>query len=228
MPFVFAPPAQAAIPVLDERYEFFPIHRVYGIAKNYAEPGAPKDTPFYFMKTADNVVAVPEGEVLSIPMPPGTNDLRHEIELVACLGRGGRNLTLEEAQEAVWGWSVGIDFTVADQKLPSGGRDMMRSKVFERSAPVSFVKPAYRTPLPNPVDLWLYVNNQKRQAGSTSNLVLSPYEQIVELSRYFTLEPGDIIFTGTPNGSSTLAVGDMIDAGVNGIGSIKVKIVENA
>lgn len=226
MPFIFAPPQQAAIPVLDERYEFFPIHRVYGIAKNYAEPGAPKAEPFYFMKPTDNVVAVAEGDVLNVPMPPETKDLRHEIELVACLGRGGRNLTLEEAQEAVWGWCVGIDFTVADAALPSGGRDMLRAKTFERSAPVSFVKPAYRTPLPQAVDLWLYVNNQKRQAGSTTNLIRSPYEQIVELSRYFTLAPGDIIFTGTPNGASTLAIGDMIEAGVNGVGSLKVKIVE--
>lgn len=225
MPFVFAPPQQAVIPVADERYEFFPIRRVYGIAKNYSEPGntAP-DTPFYFMKCPDNVFPVADGEVFSLPMPPETADLRHEIELVACLGKGGRNLTLEQAHEAVWGWCAGIDFTLADAALPSGARDLMRGKTFERSAPVTHVKPAYRTPLPNPVELWLYVNNQKRQSGTTAQLIRSPYEQIVELSRYVTLAPGDIIFTGTPSGSSRLAVGDLIEAGVNGVGSLKVRI----
>ncbi len=226
MPFVFAPPEQAAIPVLDEHYEFFPIHRVYGIAKNYREPGSTEQpTPFYFMKANDNVVPVAEGRTVEISLPSYSQDLRHEIELVACLGRGGRDLTLEEAHEAVWGWCVGIDFTLADAALPSGARDFLVGKSFDRSAPVSHVRPAYRTPLPAPVDLWLYVNNQKRQSGTTANLIRSPYEQIVELSRRFTLAPGDIIFTGTPAGASRLLAGDLIEAGVNGVGSLKVKIV---
>ncbi len=226
MPFVFSPPQQAAIPVLDERYEFFPVNRVFGIARNYNEPGAAKTPePFYFMKSADCVLPVAEGTVADVPHPDFSRDLRHEVELVACLGRGGRNMTLEEAEAAVWGWCAGIDFTLADVALPSGGRDLTIGKSFERSAPVSYVRPAYRAPLPQPVDLWLYVNNQKRQAGSTTGLIRSVYEQIVELSRYWTLTPGDIIFTGTPGGAGTLARGDLIDAGVNGVGALKVRIV---
>lgn len=101
MSFVFAPPQQAVVPVQDETYSYFPIRRVFGIARNYAEPGAAtKDTPFYFMKDCYTVVPVADGECARIPMPPQSQVLKHEIELVACLGKGGRNLTLEQAAEA--------------------------------------------------------------------------------------------------------------------------------
>ena len=226
MPFVFAPPAQPVVPIQDERYEFFPIHRVYGVAKNYAEPGATTiDTPWYFMKPADAVVPVGDGETVTVPVPPGTECMKHEIELVAALGKGGRNLTLEQAAEAVWGWCVGIDFTLGDQKLPSGGNDFARAKSFEKAAPVSYVRPAYRCPMPAPADLWLYVNNQKRQGGCTSNLIVQPLETIVELSRFWELQPGDMIFTGTCGGADKVFPGDHLEGGVNGVGSIKVDII---
>lgn len=148
MSFVFAPPQQPVVPVQDEPYSYFPIRRVFGIAKNYAEPGAAtKDTPFYFMKDCYTVVPVADGECAKIPMPPQTQALKHEIELVACLGKGGRNLTLEQAAQAVWGWCVGIDFTLGDQKLPSGANDITRAKSFERAAPVSYVRSGL--PLPD-------------------------------------------------------------------------------
>ncbi|MDY4162570.1 MAG: fumarylacetoacetate hydrolase family protein [Sutterella sp.] len=226
MPFVFAPPQQAVVPVQDERYEFFPIHRVYGIGKNYAEPGTvPSGTPFYFLKPADAVVPVADNETAVIPVPPGTNEMKHEIELVAALGRGGRNLTLEQAAEAVWGWCVGIDFTLGDQRLDGGANDFMRGKAFDRSAPVSHIRPAYRTPMPAPADLWLYVNNQKRQSGTTANLIVKPLEVIVEISKFWELRPGDLIFTGTPGGASRVVPGDRLEGGVNGVGTIRVEIV---
>ena len=88
MSFVFAPPQQAVVPVQDETYSYFPIRRVFGIARNYAEPGAAtKDTPFYFMKDCYTVVPVADGECARIPMPPQSQVLKHEIELVACLAR---------------------------------------------------------------------------------------------------------------------------------------------
>lgn len=226
MPFVIAPQQQAVIPVQDERYEFFPINRVYGVGNNYAEPGAAETPqPFYFMKPADAVVPVADAKVLDIAIPDGTNEMRHEIELVAALGKGGRNMTLEEAQEAVWGWCVGLDLTLADQRLPNGSKDWARSKGFDRSAPVSYLRPAYRTPMPAPSDMWLYVNNHKRQAGSTAHLALSPYEVIVALSQRWELKPGDLIFTGTPSGVAALKSGDRLEGGVNGVGTIKARIL---
>ena len=226
MSFVLAPPQQPVVPVQDEPYSYFPIRRVFGIAKNYAEPGAAtKDTPFYFMKDCYTVVPVADGECAKIPMPPQTQALKHEIELVACLGKGGRNLTLEQAAQAVWGWCVGIDFTLGDQKLPSGANDITRAKSFERAAPVSYVRPAYRCPMPAPADLWLYVNNRKRQGGSTSNLIVQPLETIVQLSQFWELQPGDMIFTGTCGGADKVFPGDHLEGGVNGVGSLKVDIV---
>lgn len=150
MSFVFAPPQQAVVPVQDETYSYFPIRRVFGIARNYAEPGAAtKDTPFYFMKDCYTVVPVADGECARIPIPPQSQVLKHEIELVACLGKG----------------------------------------------------------------------------GCTSNLIVQPLETIVELSRFWELQPGDMIFTGTCGGADKVFPGDHLEGGVNGVGSIKVDII---
>lgn len=228
MPFLFAPPAQAVIPVQDERYEYFPVRRVYGIAKNYAAPGTPKpetlEEALVFMKPADGVTPVEDGAVLTVPMPEGSESIVHEIELVACLSKGGRNLTPEEAEEAVWGWCVGIDFTRPEKKVPNGPWEA--AKVFEGSAPVSHVRPKHRTPLPAPADIWLYVNNQKRQSGRTDQMLRSPFEVIAEISKTWTLAPGDIVFTGTPAGNGPCRAGDRLEGGVNGVGQIKIELVD--
>lgn len=127
MPFLFAPPPQAVIPVQDERYEFFPVNRVYGAAKNYAadekqRAAAAGFVPPLFMKSSDSIHPVADGEVYRWPMPARTARMVPELELVACLHKGGRNLSVEEAQECIWGWCVGFDFTrrLAPEDLPAG------------------------------------------------------------------------------------------------------------
>ncbi len=227
MSFVFAPPPQAVIPVEDEPYLFFPVNRIFGTANNYQEVGQTKTPePFFFMKSLECLQPIALNDTLTVPMPPIGQDLRHEVELVCALGKGGRNLTLEQAAECVWGWSVGIDFSLVDMTLPNGGRDLMMGKSFKHAAPVSHLRPHYRTPLPKATELWLYVNNQKRQGGSTERLVWSPLEQIVRLSHFYELQPGDIIFTGTPGGVASLVPGDEVRCGVNGVGEIRVRIGE--
>ena len=119
MPFLFAPPPMPVIPVEGERYEFFPVHRVYCVARNFRahaeENGAAApESPFFFMKTADMICPVAEKETIKIAVPPETEAFEHEVELVAALSKCGRNLTREEAEEAVWGWCAGIDFTRRD------------------------------------------------------------------------------------------------------------------
>ncbi len=232
MPFLFAPPAQPVIPIEDERYEFFPVRRVYCAARNYAAHaaemgGEAPEAPFFFMKPADAVVPAGLNKISEIPYPQATNDLQHEVELVACLSKGGRNLTIEEAEDAIWGWCVGIDFTRRDlqREASAKGRPWMAAKAFDRSAPVSHVRPKYRTPLPAPADIYLYVNNEKRQSGSTTQMIFTPAELIVELSKFWELQPGDLVFTGTPSGVSTVKAGDVLQGGVNGVGSLKVKLV---
>ena len=130
MPFLFAPPPQAVIPVQDERYEFFPVNRVYGAAKNYAADEKQRDAaraagfqPPLFMKSPDVIRPVVEGEVYRWAMPARTTKMVPEFELVACLHKGGRNLTVEEAEDCIWGWCVGYDFTrrLAPEDRPDGG-----------------------------------------------------------------------------------------------------------
>lgn len=233
MPFVFAPCAQSVIPVQDERYEFFPVHRVYCVARNYpshaAEMGTQeREAPFFFMKPADAIVPIADGESFKMPYAQATEMLHHEVELVAVLDKGGKNLSLEEAEKAIFGWCVGIDFTRRDlQKAQSAkGRPWDIAKGFDQSAPVSHIRPHHRCPLPSPVDLWLYVNNDKRQAGRSDQMIFSPAEIIAELSKYYELQPGDVIFTGTPGGVSSVVEGDKLKAGIGGVGTIEVEIVK--
>ena len=133
----------------------------------------------------------------------------------------------EEAEEAVWGWCAGIDFTRRDlvREAAAKGRPWTFGKNFEGAAPVTHVRPKTRVPYPEPVDLWLYVNNQKRQSGNTDEMIFDPFDLIAELSRFVTLAPGDLVFTGTPGGAGNVRSGDRIRAGVNGVGSLNVEIV---
>ncbi len=230
MPFLFAPPPQAVIPVQDERYEFFPVNRVYGAAKNYAadekqRAAAAGFVPPLFMKSPDSIRPVADGEVYRWPMPARTAKMVPELELVACLHKGGRNLSVEEAQECIWGWCVGFDFTrrLAPEDLPAGGPwDLM--KTLDAGAPVSHVRPAYRTPMPAPAEIYLYQNNQKKQSASTAFMIVPPAELIALISRYWEVRPGDVIFTGAPVNVPEAQVGDRLEGGVNGVGTLKVEI----
>ena len=233
MSFLFAPPQQAVIPVQDERYEFFPVRRVYCIARNYRAPGeaqpeaATLGSPLFFMKPADAIVPVADGETFALPFPPMGENLRPELELVACLSKGGSNLTVEEAEAAIWGWCVGFDFARGDLQdaAKRAGAPWETAEVFDRCAPVTHVRPAYRAPMPAPADIYCYVGNEKRQAGNTSQMLRSPAEVIALLSTYWTLEPGDIVFTGTPAGVAPVKRGDRLMGGVNGVGQLKVELV---
>lgn len=233
MSFVFAPPPQAVIPVQDERNLYFPVNRVYGAAKNYAASEAARAealaagfVPPVFLKAADTVTPVADGDVYRWAMPGHTVRMVPELELVACLGRGGRNLTAEEAQACIWGWCAGFDFTrrLAPEERPEGAPwDLM--KTLEGGAPVSFVRPAYRTPLPATTEIYLYQNNQKRQSAGTNLMILQPAELIAHLSRYWELRPGDLVFTGAPVNVPDAHVGDCFEGGVNGVGKLRVEIV---
>lgn len=228
MPFLFAPPAQPVIPVQDERYEFFPVRRVFCVAGSYAKAGTPGAKPqlHIFMKPADAVVPIGPNDVFDMAVEEDEEPLMPEVELVACLSKGGRAMSLEEAADAVWGWCVGIDFTKPElrARLAAAGSSWERAKAFEGSAPVSYVRPDYRSPMPAPADLYLYVGNERRQHGSTGEMTWSAAEIIAEISKTWTLQPGDVVFTGTPAGARPVKRGDLILAGVNGVGSLRVQI----
>ena len=156
-----------------------------------------------------------------------TDNLHHEIELVAALGSGGRNIPVDKALSCVWGWAVGLDLTRRDlqNEAKSKGRPWETSKGFDQSAPISHIRPVATSPDMDAAELWLYVNNSERQRGNTKDMIWSTAEVISELSQYFELRAGDLIFTGTPSGVSKLMKGDLVRGGINGVGTIEFKFV---
>ncbi len=232
MPFLFAPPAQAVLPVEGEHNLFFPVRRVFCVGFNYsahvAEMGSDsREPPVLFMKSPECLVPVAAGAEAELPVPPATGQYEYEIELVACLSKGGRNLTVEEAGAAVWGWAAGIDFTRRDlqREASKKGQPWDAAKSADAAAPITAVRPKGRTPLPEPSEIWLYANDVKRQAGRTDQMIWSPFEVIARLSRFWELKPGDIVFTGTPSGVGPVSAGDRLTAGVNGVGTLRVRMI---
>lgn len=219
------PVPSVAIKGLQER---FPVNRVYCVGRNYAahakEMGANPDreAPFFFSKPANAVMF----NGTDIPYPSRTTDLHHEVELVVVLNKGGRNLSLKQAEEAIYGYAVGIDFTRRD--LQAEAKDKSRpwdtAKGFDYSAPVSAISPVTETGLLNAGEITLSVNGQLRQQGDISDLIWKIPEVIAELSTYYELRAGDLIFSGTPAGVGAVVPGDKLDARVAGLQSLQVQI----
>jgi fumarylpyruvate hydrolase len=222
MSYLFAPTAIPDVEIAG-RAERFPVHRIYCVGRNYAaharEMGHDqREPPFFFMKPADAVVP----NNATIPFPPRTANLHHEVELVAALKSGGRNLSATEAQRLVFGYAIGNDLTRRD--LQSEARDKSRpwdtAKGFDRSAVVGPIYPAEKTGALERGRIWLNVNGEPRQQGDLSELIWSVPEIIAELSTYFELAAGDLIFTGTPAGVGPLKSGDRIESAIEGLGTL--------
>jgi fumarylpyruvate hydrolase len=209
------------------------VRRVYCVGRNYAaharEMGSDptREPPFFFCKPADAVVPVPQGATLELPYPQATTNLHHEIELVVAIGKGGVNIPVDEALSHVWGYGSGLDMTRRDLQfaLRDKGRPWELGKAFDQAAPVSPLVPASVVGHPGKGEVWLNVNGESRQRGDVSDMIWSMAEIISNLSTYFRLEPGDLIFTGTPEGVGPVVAGDLIEAGVEGVGSLAVRIV---
>lgn len=221
-------PTLATIPVkgADAR---FPVHRIYCIGQNYVahakEMGNDPDRepPVFFTKPADAIVQ----DGARIPYPPRTTNLHHEIELVVAIGEGGDNIDVAGAEEWIFGYAVGVDLTRRDlqaaAKKRGGPWDV--AKAFERSAPISAIRPASDIGHPAAGRIWLSVNGELRQDADISELIWSVPESIAELSTLFTLAPGDLIYTGTPAGVGPLVAGDTVEGGIDGVGEIRFGIV---
>jgi fumarylpyruvate hydrolase len=229
--FCFPAPPQPFIPIA-ERTDVFPVHRVYCVGRNYAEHAremgaSGREAPFFFCKPADALLCGGPGPIV-MRYPDRTSDLQHEVELVVAVGAPGYRVTVEQAARMVWGYAVGIDLTrrdlQADAKRQS--RPWEVSKSFERSAPVGAIRPAGDIGTLAARRIWLNVNGLSRQEGLLSQMIWSVEETISELSGFFELAAGDLIFTGTPAGVGKLVPGDRIEAGVDGIGVIHLQIAE--
>lgn len=232
MPFVFAPAAPVAVPVAGGQ-DAFPVRRVYCVGRNYAaharEMGFDPDRepPFFFCKPADAVVPVTDGQTLELPYPPETANLHYEIELVAAIGRGGANIAVENALQHVWGYAVGLDMTRRDlqMKMREAGRPWELGKAFDQSAPIGPLHPAASVAGIEQASIWLQVNGADKQRSDIGKLIWSVAETIAYLSRYFRLEPGDLIYTGTPEGVGPVVCGDKMLGGVDGLGTLSVQMV---
>ncbi|MFT4861715.1 MAG: fumarylpyruvate hydrolase [Pseudohongiellaceae bacterium] len=230
MEFIISPSAQASVPVTNSHCNF-PVRRIYCVGQNYAEHvremgGDPANTrPVFFSKPADAVVINNE----SIAYPWATENLHYEAELVVALKSGGRGLSPQDAGKTVFGYGVGIDFTRRDlqAKCKSLGQPWDVAKGFDQSAPISAIKPAELCPDVENSRIWLSVNGDIKQDGNTNDMIWNVAGIIAELSTFFELKAGDLVFTGTPSGVGAVSIGDKVIAGIEGVGELSLTLLQS-
>jgi len=231
MKFAIPPQPQAAVPVAGTDTQF-PVRRVYCVGRNYAaharEMGSDptREAPFFFCKPADSVVVAPQGQTVTVTYPTLTSDYQHEIEMVVAIGRAGRDIAVADALQHVWGYGVGLDMTRRDLQgqMKKTGRPWEIGKAFDQSAPMGPLHPASRIGHPTRGAIWLQVDGADRQRSDIDQLIWSVPEMIANLSTLFELRPGDLIFTGTPEGVSKVERGQTMTGGVDGLGEIRVRV----
>ena len=231
MGYVFAAPPQPVVPVADST-DLFPVHRIYCVGRNYEEHAkemgfSGREPPFFFAKPADAVLPVANGTTGEFPYPGQTSNLHHELEWVVAIGKRGRDIAAADASSYIWGYAVGLDMTRRDLQgeMKKQGRPWEIGKAFDHAAPIGPIVPVSKTGILTKGRIWLTVNGTPRQDSDISKLIWNVDETIEHLSKYFELAPGDLIFTGTPEGVAAVQRGDLLEGGVDGIGKLKVKVV---
>ena len=228
--YVIPAPAQASVPVLgsDSR---FPVHRIYCVGRNYEEHAKEmgftgREPPFVFLKPADAVLPVDAGETGTLPYPSLTANLHHEIDLVVALGKGGKNIKAADALGHIWGYAVGLDMTRRDlqNEMKKQGRPWSIGKGFDASAPIGPITPAAQAGDVANAAIWLQVNGTDRQRSTVTQLIWNIAETIEHLSAAWELQPGDLIFTGTPEGVGPVVRGDTLEGGIDGLGTLRLTV----
>jgi fumarylpyruvate hydrolase len=230
MNFVVTPPATVSVPVVGSE-DRFPVHRIYCVGRNYEEHAKEmgftgREPPFFFLKPADAIVAVEAGQTGSIPYPSLTKSLHHEIELVVAIGTGGKNIKAAEAAKHIFGYAVGLDMTRRDlqSEMKKQGRPWEIGKAYDHSAPIGPITPAAQAGDVNSAEIYLQVGGQDRQRSRVSKLIWNIAETIEHLSAAWELQPGDLIYTGTPEGVAAVVSGDIMTGGVTGLQTLRVKV----
>ena len=232
MSYVLPVAAPPGVPVHGADGALFPVHRIYCVGRNYVEHAVEmgftgREPPFFFLKPADAVLPVRSGAVGEMHYPSLTHDLHHEVELVVAIGKGGRDIAAKDALAHVWGYAVGLDMTRRDLQgeMKKQGRPWSIGKAFEESAPIGEVRRAAECLIDADTQIRLEVNGQTRQQSRIGRLIWSIPEIIEHLSAAWTLAPGDLIYTGTPEGVAAVVRGDTLSASVDGVGSLQIKLV---
>ena len=208
--------------------QLFPVNRIHCVGRNYAEHtremgfDPDREPPFFFQKPTDALVP----NETDIPFPPSTNDLQHEIELVAAIGKSGRNISIEDALDYVWGYATGVDLTRRDLQLAARerGRPWEPGKAFDRSAPMTEIVPTSVCGHLKGASISLSVNGETRQSSTIDHLIWSVAEVVSILSESWDLIAGDLIFTGTPAGVGPIKAGDQIRGQIDGLPDIQFNI----
>jgi fumarylpyruvate hydrolase len=231
MNYVFPPEPQVGVPVAGSE-ALFPVRRIYCVGRNYAaharEMGADeRDPPFFFCKPDNCIVFCPPGKTVEVPYPSLTSDYQHEIELVVAIGKAGRDIAVARALDHVFGYAVGLDMTRRDLQgqMKKQGRPWEVGKAFDHSAPIGPIHAASKIGHPAKGALWVQVDGTDRQRSDISLLIWNVAETIANLSTLFELQPGDLIYTGTPEGVNAVQRGQTMTAGIDGLGEIKVAVV---
>jgi fumarylpyruvate hydrolase len=230
MSYVIPAVPVVSVPVIG-RAERFPVRRIYCVGRNYVEHAKEmgftgREPPFFFIKPADNALVIPAGETGTMDYPTLTKDLHHEIELVAAIGVGGRNIKAADAEKHIFGYGVGLDMTRRDlqgeqKKL---GRPWEIGKAFEQAAPIGPIVPADQAGDVENAEIWLQVNGKDRQRSKVSKLIWKIGEIIEHISIAWELAPGDLIYTGTPEGVAAVGKGDTLVGGVTGLPELRLRI----
>lgn len=238
MDYVFAPAPTVSVPVAETTAAAgtgrrFPVRRIYCVGRNYEaharEMGHDPDRepPFFFSKPADAVLNVAPGATGEFPYPSCSTNVHYEMELVVAIGKAGRDVPVERALEHVYGYALGLDMTRRDLQAEAKklGRPWETAKGFDHSAPIGPIHPVARVGHIDRGAIWLEVNGIEKQRSDVSQLIWSTPETIAYLSTLFELRPGDLIFTGTPEGVGAIVKGDSMTGGIDGLGEFSVRVV---
>ncbi len=222
---------QVSVPVVGSTARF-PVQRIYCVGRNYVDHAQEmgftgREPPFFFIKPANTVVVCNAGETASLPYPPLTKDFQHEIEIVACIGTGGKNIKAADAKKHIYGYAVGLDMTRRDlqgeqKKL---GRPWCIGKSFDHASPIGPITPAAQAGDVENAEIYVQVDGKDRQRSTVSKLIWNLGEIIEHISIAWELQAGDLIYTGTPAGVAAVAVGDTMHGHVDGLTDIRVKVV---
>jgi fumarylpyruvate hydrolase len=225
MKFAIEFPQTPVLPVAESN-TVFPVGRIYCVGRNYAEHAREmghdpdREPPFFFMKPADAIVQ----NGATIPYPQATKDLHHEIEMTVAIGKGGANIPEDKALDHVFGYGVGLDMTRRDLQgeAKKMGRPWEMGKAFDNSAPCTLIKPVSMVGHPAKGAIWLKVNGAVKQKGDLAEMIWNVPEMIAYLSKLITLQPGDLIMSGTPAGVGPVQAGDKLEGHVDGVGDLMV------
>jgi len=209
--------------------DLFPVRRVYCVGRNYAEHAKEmgftgREDPFFFCKPADALVVVPSDKPGHIKYPSKTANLHYEMELVVALGKGGTNIPVEQANDCIFGYALGLDMTRRDlqNECKKQGRPWEIGKAFDESGPIGPIHPRDIVGTLDKGAISLHVNGVQRQSSDLTQMIWAVPETITYLSGLFELKAGDLIFTGTPEGVGAIVKGDKMVGHIAGLGDFEV------